>query len=583
MSQIHKHTKLSSMSLKNRGKGDSNTRSKNAVKRLKMYKSGGPIRNKKGKVIGGALMMEDRTGDVAMKSAARIAPNRRWFGNTRTIGAKQLDSFRTAMAEKAADPYSVVLRSRKLPMGLLVDAQKRSAANLLEVESYDSVFGPKKKRKKAKLPEGVSSVSDLIASTSSKASSYDETKDVDAVKGAQRAAGHAGREAQLQRQHIFAKGQSNRIWTELYKVLDSADVVVQVLDVRDPAGTRSAHVENYLKKHAKHKHLVFLLNKVDLVPPWITRRWVKILSRSYPTIAFHADVEKPFGKGALINLLQQFAKLHQEKQQISVGFIGYPNVGKSSVINTLKKKKVCRVAPIPGETKVWQYVTLMRRIYLIDCPGVVYDTGDDDVDIVLKGVVRAEKLHAPEDYVPAILERTKEKYIQKTYGIRTWTDPTDFLEQLARRSGKLLKGGEPNLPMVALHVIHDWQRGQIPYFYPPPKDDDDEEKPAASASGSAEGKATAPAAPAAEVAAAAAAAKSSNDEEDQQQPEEDNSELVDSQLNVVPTLDALQATMDAAPEAPKTTTEGDSSEGGAAAAADEDGGDDDLCWDDLDL
>jgi nuclear GTP-binding protein len=187
----------------------------------------------------------------------------------------------------------------------------------------------------------------------------------------------------------------------------------QVLDVRDPAGTRSAHVENYLKKHARHKHLVFLLNKVDLVPPWITRRWVKLLSCCYPTIAFHAHVEKPFGKGALINLLQQFAKLHPEKQQISVGFIGYPNVGKSSVINTLKKKKVCRVAPIPGETKVWQYVTLMKRIYLIDCPGVVYDTGDSDVDIVLKGVVRAEKLKAPEEYVGAILERTKDKYIQK--------------------------------------------------------------------------------------------------------------------------------------------------------------------------
>ena len=379
MSKSHKHTKLSSMSMKNRGKGDSGTRSKNTVKRLKMYKSSGPIRNAKGTVIGGALMMEDRTGDKAMTSAARIAPNRRWFGNTRTIGAKQLDTFRTAMAKQQADPYSIVLRSRRMPMGLLVDSKKRTAANLLEVETFQSVFGPKKTRKKPKLTNGVSSVADLVKTSTEKAAAYDETKDSNVQKGAQRAAGQALRTAQLQRQHILDKGQSNRIWTELYKVLDSADVVVQVLDVRDPAGTRSAHVENYLRKHARHKHLVFLLNKVDLVPPWITRRWVKILSRSYPTIAFHAHVEKPFGKGALINLLQQFAKLHQEKQQISVGFIGYPNVGKSSVINTLKKKKVCNVAPIPGETKVWQYVTLMRRIYLIDCPGVVYDVGDDEV------------------------------------------------------------------------------------------------------------------------------------------------------------------------------------------------------------
>ena len=55
--------------------------------------------------------------------------------------------------------------------------------------------------------------------------------------------------------------------------------------------------------------------------------------------------------------------------QISVGMIGYPNTGKSSVINALRSKKVCNVAPIAGETKVWQYITLMKKIYLIDCPG----------------------------------------------------------------------------------------------------------------------------------------------------------------------------------------------------------------------
>ena len=83
-----------------------------------------------------------------------------------------------------------------------------------------------------------------------------------------------------------------------------------------------------------------------------------------------------------------YPQLHIDKKQISVGFIGYPNVGKSSVINTLRAKKVCKVAPVPGETKVWQYITLMRRIFLIDCPGVVYPTGDTDAEIVLKGVVR---------------------------------------------------------------------------------------------------------------------------------------------------------------------------------------------------
>ena len=57
-------------------------------------------------------------------------------------------------------------------------------------------------------------------------------------------------------------------------------------------------------------------------------------------LAFHSSITNPFGKGALISLLRQFALLHKDKKSISVGFIGYPNVGKSSVINTMKKKKV---------------------------------------------------------------------------------------------------------------------------------------------------------------------------------------------------------------------------------------------------
>lgn len=58
----------------------------------------------------------------------------------------------------------------------------------------------------------------------------------------------------------------------MFKVLDCSDVVVQVLDARDPLGTRSAKVERHLKDSAKHKHLIFVLNKCDLVPTWVTKK-----------------------------------------------------------------------------------------------------------------------------------------------------------------------------------------------------------------------------------------------------------------------------------------------------------------------
>ncbi len=69
---------------------------------------------------------------------------------------------------------------------------------------------------------------------------------------------------------IFSKGQSKRIWNELYKVIDSSDVVIHVLDARDPLGTRCRNIEKYIKKEAPHKHLLFVVNKCDLVPTWVT-------------------------------------------------------------------------------------------------------------------------------------------------------------------------------------------------------------------------------------------------------------------------------------------------------------------------
>jgi len=138
-------------------------------------------------------------------------------------------------------------------------------------------------------------------------------------------------------------------------------------------------------------------------------------------------------------------------------------------------KKSCKAVSFPAVTKVGKYIALMRRIFLIDCPGVVYEVGDDEVDTVLKGVVRAERLDTPTDFIAAILSRVKKEYIQRQYLISDWEDHEDFLAKLALRNGKLLKGGEPDLKSVAVSVINDWQRGKLPYFIAPPKTDEDDQ------------------------------------------------------------------------------------------------------------
>jgi len=192
-------------------------------------------------------------------------------------------------------------------------------------------------------------------------------------------------------------------------------------------------------------------------------------------LAFHASINHSFGKGNLIQLLRQFSALHSDRKQISVGFIGYPNTGKSSIINTLRKKKVCNVAPIPGETKVWQYITLMKRIYLIDCPGIVPPTtSDSDTDLLLRGVVRVEHVSHPEQYISAILERCKTSHIAKTYDLDSssldLTNPHEFLAGVAQKSGRLLKGGEADEAAVAKIILNDFMRGKLPWYVPLPVD-----------------------------------------------------------------------------------------------------------------
>ncbi|KAK3147239.1 hypothetical protein QOZ80_3BG0279890 [Eleusine coracana subsp. coracana] len=431
------------------------SRSASTVRRLQMYKTR-PKRDRGGKIIRNEFQSKELPN-------TRIEPDRRWFGNTRVVGQKEMEFFREELQSRMGNNFNVILKERKLPLSLLQDHQKQARAHLLDVEPFEHAFGPKGKRKRPKL---------TALDYESLLKQADDSQDAFEEKYASSKLPREEEEDGLRdlvRHTMFEKGQSKRIWGELYKVIDSSDVVVQVLDARDPMGTRCYHLEKHLKENCKHKHLVFLLNKCDLVPAWATKGWLRTLSRDYPTLAFHASINKSFGKGSLLSVLRQFARLKSDKQAISVGFVGYPNVGKSSVINTLRSKSVCKVAPIPGETKVWQYITLTKKIFLIDCPGVVYQNNDSETDIVLKGVVRVTNLADAAEHIGEVLRRVKKEHLQRAYKIQDWADDNDFLIQLCRTSGKLLKGGEPDLTTVAKMVLHDWQRGKIPFFVPPPQ------------------------------------------------------------------------------------------------------------------
>src|SRR5436190_1513857 len=129
------------------------------IKTLNMFKEGKTQRNAQGEIIKAAAYQSRE------KPNARIEPNRKWFTNSRVIGQDALNAFREAMAERASDPYSVLLKSNKLPMTLIRDGQGKNglkehqAKITVGASPFSEVFGPRAQRKRVKL--GVSSLEDL--------------------------------------------------------------------------------------------------------------------------------------------------------------------------------------------------------------------------------------------------------------------------------------------------------------------------------------------------------------------------------------------------------------------------------------
>lgn len=209
------------------------------------------------------------------------------------------------------------------------------------------------------------------------------------------------------------------------------------------------------------------------------RHWERTLNKEYPTVMFYADMKHPLGKNKLISLLRQFRDKMKDRRQITVGIIGFPNTGKSSLINALRGEKVCKVAPIAGETKVWQYISLMKSIDLIDCPGTVTNDKDDklsETDLILRNSIRVEKVEDADRHVPAVLKIVNLDVINKLYKVsKTWTTCEEFLEMVARRRGRLLKGGSPDIMTVAKEILKDFNSGKLVWYVKPPGYDNSKE------------------------------------------------------------------------------------------------------------
>jgi ribosome biogenesis GTPase A len=248
------------------------------------------------------------------------------------------------------------------------------------------------------------------------------------------------------------------------KIIEDSDIILEIMDARFIQETRNNKFEEEIKK--KGKRIIYVFNKSDL----IDRTNLKISQELIPYVFVSATDRKGI-KNLRDKIKIEAKKVNKEKegeanQKITVGIIGYPNTGKSSIINSLIGKRSAGVGSDAGFTKSMQKIKLSQDIVLLDSPGIIpeneYSPQDREKisNNAKLGARSYSQVREPELVIVSIM-RDYPNVLEKSYRINAKGNPETLLEELGKRKGFLKKGGEVNEDTTARLIIKDWQSGKI--------------------------------------------------------------------------------------------------------------------------
>lgn len=253
----------------------------------------------------------------------------------------------------------------------------------------------------------------------------------------------------------------------LKQVIESSDIVLEILDARFVKEMRNKDIEKLVKN--KGKKIIYVLNKSDL-----TRKRDKRLNpRVFVSCKNHEGIAELRNK-----IKQEAAKIRKEREVtspgvppstkfwgIQVGVIGYPNTGKSSLINLLIGKTSAKIGAEAGFTKGIQKLRLIKGIHLLDSPGVIpaedYSMTNEKkmAQHVKIGGRSHNQVKNPEFTLNEIVKSNK-KNLEEFYKIK-FRDAEELIEKIGRKQSLLKKGGKVNSDRTARAILKDWQSGSI--------------------------------------------------------------------------------------------------------------------------
>lgn len=264
-------------------------------------------------------------------------------------------------------------------------------------------------------------------------------------------------------------GHMKKSLDKIREIIKTVDIVCEIVDARIPISSRNPVLNDIIGNFPR----LILFNKIDMANPFETKRWVDYFNKQgIKVLEFNSLKDRKTAK--LYNLAREILKdkfeMRLEKnivnETIKMMVVGIPNVGKSTFINNISKRKGTKVGNKPGVTRTNQWIKTDSNLLLLDTPGVLWpklDTVDGGQNLAFTGAIKDETLNIEDlcfNFIN-LLKKISSKSLEERYGVDIEMQTVDIMDFIAKKSGAILKGNEIDYFKVSNIIFDDFRKLRI--------------------------------------------------------------------------------------------------------------------------